>query len=563
MKLLADFHTHSKYSRFGHGKDSIDEMVHQANELGLQELAITDHGYKNFFCTSREKMKKARKAIDDINAWSKTKILLGIEANLLNTSGDLDVDEDTLELLDILVVGYHRMIKTDFAGFFGTQKKGQTAIDKVTNAYIHAIEKYPITIISHLDSVLKTDLYRIGCACRENGVMVEINNRHLNWTKEQIDELIRSDCMFVVSSDAHCRDDIGKVDKAIEFIKKYNIPTQNIANMEFTEDEMTPEEVEDQIYYDMYKQKLAEQEEKRKVQAARNGGDIKLSKEMEDALEQLANETGVSNYQRFDKEIDKEQILNDENFIRSTERAIEDMREYFGSNKSNSEEENSYQDNQDNFNSEGRTNLRETVEFNEVKKDEENYSYNDNLFYTANDSYIDTTKNNNSLVRDSSYEETNLQEQQIEEFKTIAENEVIDNDASKGNLKESYDNLFDSDIDSSSFNVNDNTGKGNPLVNSFSTINRNYVKSESSATVNVNKNYNQNNSQKTTTKKTNGFGSGNFFSETGNVLGVDVENNVSNNNVTNKIAKNNSQNVEKPTRLGNGLIDFSSLTDDE
>ena len=63
MKLLADLHTHSKHSRFFHGKDSIMSMVYKANELGLQELAITDHGFKHLFRTSKDKLYEDRKSV--------------------------------------------------------------------------------------------------------------------------------------------------------------------------------------------------------------------------------------------------------------------------------------------------------------------------------------------------------------------------------------------------------------------------------------------------------------------------------------------------------------------
>ena len=108
MKLLSDYHTHSKNSRFGHGKDTIEAMVYRANELGLEELAITDHGLKNFFGTNKEKLKKARVLIDDINTWSKTKILLGIEADILNTKDviwvylplEFELDDDGVRFMD-------------------------------------------------------------------------------------------------------------------------------------------------------------------------------------------------------------------------------------------------------------------------------------------------------------------------------------------------------------------------------------------------------------------------------------------------------------------------------
>ena len=41
MILTADYHTHTPYS---HGKNTVAENVARAKELGLKEIAITDHG---------------------------------------------------------------------------------------------------------------------------------------------------------------------------------------------------------------------------------------------------------------------------------------------------------------------------------------------------------------------------------------------------------------------------------------------------------------------------------------------------------------------------------------
>ena len=216
MKLLADLHTHSKNSRFNHGKNTIEEMAIAANEMGLVEIGITDHGYAHFFRTTKSKIRQARKIVDEINTWSKTKVLLGVEADIISENGDLDIDNETLAMLDILVVGYHKMIFTDFANFFGKTPKTPEARKKCTNAFINAINKYPVTMVSHLDSILKTDLYEIGKACRQRGTLVEINNRHNKWNEKQIDDLIVSGCLFAVSSDAHSREKVGDVDRALD-----------------------------------------------------------------------------------------------------------------------------------------------------------------------------------------------------------------------------------------------------------------------------------------------------------------------------------------------------------
>lgn len=294
MKLLADLHTHSKNCRFGHGKSSIEEMAIAANELGLVEIGITDHAYKHFFRTTKQKMIEARKTINEINEWSKTKVLLGIEADIIDEDGTLDIDAETLAMLDILVVGYHRMTWTNFAGYFGGMKDTAEAKRKCTNAFVNAIKRYPVTILAHLDSILHTDMYEVGKACAERGTLVEINNRHTNWTREQMEDLIASGCVFVISSDAHSRDKVGSVDNALELIKKYDIPSERIANIEFTEEEKSKEDREYEAYKSIYSKVLKEKEEfEEKVEEERIATTGTLSQEMEDELLKIAQEKGI------------------------------------------------------------------------------------------------------------------------------------------------------------------------------------------------------------------------------------------------------------------------------
>ena len=295
MKLLADLHTHSNNSRFHHGKNSIEEMAIEANEIGLVEIGITDHGYSHFFRTSKAKLKEARKIVDEINGWSKTKVLLGIEADIISEDGQLDIDNETLSMLDILIIGYHKMTFTDFANFFGKTKNTEEAKRKCTNAFVNAINRYPVTIVAHLDSILHTDLYEIGKACSERGTMVEINNRHTKWTEKQVDDLLASECSFVVSSDAHRRESVGEVSRAFDLIRKYNIPSDRIANVKFEESEMSEEDRNYSAYRSVYeslaKQKREKEEEIEKKEETEITG--KLSDEMEKALRDIAAEKGM------------------------------------------------------------------------------------------------------------------------------------------------------------------------------------------------------------------------------------------------------------------------------
>ena len=328
MKLLADLHTHTNFSRFKHGKNSIEEMALEANEMGLSEIGITDHGYAHFFRTTKDKLKKARAIVDDINKWSKTKVLLGVEADIMNEDGTLDIDNETLSLLDILIVSYHRMTATNFASYFGFEKKTEEAKRKRTNAFVNAINKYPVTIVAHLDSILSTDLYEIGKACKERGTMVEINTRHTKWNEKQMEDLLASGCMFVVSSDAHRREKVGRVDRALELIKKYDIPSERIANVEFEVDEKSEEDRRFSAYNSLYEQLAKNRRDKEVVIERRNNTEItgKLSSEMEDALKKIAGEKGL-NYEGYKQETVGEEYVkgmsdDDVDLIRQAEEYI-------------------------------------------------------------------------------------------------------------------------------------------------------------------------------------------------------------------------------------------------
>ena len=233
MKQTGDFHTHSKFSRFGHGKDSIQDMVKQAEELGLASLAITDHGPRHiFFPISKKNLKKAREIVDQINKTSKVKVYLGVEANLVGFNGDIDLTDEQLKMLDILCVGYHMGSFADFVGFVFKKNNSQKQIEKNTQAYINLLNRYNVNVITHIQEHIRVNLKPIAELCAKKGTLIEINNKHLRLSSEDAKILIESGCKMIVNSDAHSKDKVGKVDNALNFIKQNNIPLDRVVNID-------------------------------------------------------------------------------------------------------------------------------------------------------------------------------------------------------------------------------------------------------------------------------------------------------------------------------------------
>jgi len=288
MRLTADYHIHSNNSKFKISKISVEEIARKANSLGLKEVAVSDHGYKHFFACNKSNLFEVRKKINELNLSMGTKVLLGFEADIISSDGTLDIDDQTLEIVDVLIIGYHKMIKTDFASIFGGQKKSYQAIQLATDAYINAINRYDVSIVAHAGCDLKLDLLKLGEVCAKNGVLFELNNKHLNYNEKDIENLIKSGCSFVVSSDAYKEEDIGRVDKVFDFIKKYNIPPERIVNVEFEEDYKNELdlEIEDDLsrYREIIKEKYGEANESQ------------LSDETEEELRKIALQKGIVGY---------------------------------------------------------------------------------------------------------------------------------------------------------------------------------------------------------------------------------------------------------------------------
>ena len=140
MALLADYHTHTKYSRNHHGKGTIEENVRVAYEKGLRQIAITDHGFnQKLYGVRRKDIPKVRADIEDAKERYPIDVLLGVEANLISSQGDIDIVPEDMKNLDILLCGFHRLVKsTSTREQFGFVLKKQTStlspfkIDKKT-----------------------------------------------------------------------------------------------------------------------------------------------------------------------------------------------------------------------------------------------------------------------------------------------------------------------------------------------------------------------------------------------------------------------------------------------
>lgn len=233
--ILGDYHTHTVYS---HGTGSVEENVVAAIEKGLKEIAITDHGFGHMFYNLRKSDFKS--FLEDIAVcrakYPEINIYAGVEANFVGDDGQVDLPDKARERLDIAVCGYHKSAARGFYGFFQFTlprllpgKNSAEMLVKNTDAYIKAMDKYMIDIISHPNYGAKIDLKAVGKVAKELGVFLELNGKRVNMTDDEILMLRDTGCTFICDSDAHSPDRVGDVSLPAAIIERLGIQ-DSVAN---------------------------------------------------------------------------------------------------------------------------------------------------------------------------------------------------------------------------------------------------------------------------------------------------------------------------------------------
>lgn len=224
MVIRADYHMHTKFS--GDSKNELEAIVKKAIELGLEEIAITDHGpAHNGYGIKKSDYPIIRGEIDRLNLkYPRIKILLGLEANLLGTDGDIDIDEEMLEMIDWINAGYHfgsnlkKDMKIHFYNVMSKLSKHYHMKAKALNtqSMVNAMKKNKINVLTHPGAKGPIDIDAIAKTASETGTLLEINNQHGHLSVEEIKIAMKYPVKFVLCSDAHEINEIGDVLNALD-----------------------------------------------------------------------------------------------------------------------------------------------------------------------------------------------------------------------------------------------------------------------------------------------------------------------------------------------------------
>lgn len=224
MKTLIDLHCHSISS--GHAYSTIEEIITQAKHKDLKVLGIADHApsmpgaphiyyFYNLSVLPRE--------IDGLI------LLKGVEANIIDYEGNIDMPTDALEKLDYAIASLHPPCIDP-----GSMKQN-------TDAVIGAMKNPYIKIIAHPDdSRYPLDYTAIVKAAKEYNVALEVNNSSLkpvsfragahNNVRSFLHLCKEYKVKVIFGSDAHFSTAVGEFPHCTDVIKEINFPEELIVN---------------------------------------------------------------------------------------------------------------------------------------------------------------------------------------------------------------------------------------------------------------------------------------------------------------------------------------------
>ena len=223
FRLEADLHTHTVAS--GHAYSTIKELAETAANRGLKMIGITDHGVNMpggphlYYFGNLNAIPRHMFGVE---------ILRGVEANIIDYHGTLDMPVEILERLDLVLAGFHE----------GTGYESGSVEDN-TRAMVKALKNPYVHVIVHPGNPkFPVDLEQIVLAAKKCGKVLEINNSSFSVSRAgskpnciQMARYVKEhQAKVVINSDSHIFTAVGRCEHALEVAHVAGLKPEQILN---------------------------------------------------------------------------------------------------------------------------------------------------------------------------------------------------------------------------------------------------------------------------------------------------------------------------------------------
>lgn len=254
--LPIDLHTHTAAS--GHGTaDTVADLAKAAARKGMTALGISDHGPATPGSCSASYFRGLKVAP---RKRAGICVLYGAEANILDESGRLDLEDEILSGLDFVIASIHpptyRSAAYEPVSLYDkvasyedgrmpaahpVMKDRMAAVRCNTDAYIGAMRNPYVRILGHPDDVrYPVDVRELAEAAVRYGVILEVNEASLTPggyrgdTRDTLRMILR-ECAarrhpVLLSSDSHGAAHAGEAPRGMQLLAEEGFPKELVLN---------------------------------------------------------------------------------------------------------------------------------------------------------------------------------------------------------------------------------------------------------------------------------------------------------------------------------------------
>ena len=212
-----DFHVHSLYSD---GTRAPAEMVEAAEARGLEAVAITDHGPELSVGIHLAKIAPMLEDVEATKQDAEIPVLTGMEANIVDPSGAIDLEDWVIDRLDLVAAGVHRLSSP----VHGAKPLARLYLETVTNAMRGgqiAVLVHPFQFHGDLSYHLSPDdINEFARAAAENDVAIELNSKYSCPDLQLISACAKEGVKFSIGTDAHTPSEVGDVGWQMATLKR-------------------------------------------------------------------------------------------------------------------------------------------------------------------------------------------------------------------------------------------------------------------------------------------------------------------------------------------------------
>lgn len=223
-----DLHTHTVLS--GHAFSTLQEMAEAAAQKGVKVLGITEHcnPEKMIGAVSPHYFGVIKRIPKTING---VRCLIGVEANILNEKGEIDLPEEDLEKCGVVIASMHKDVYA-----------GENNYDDNTKALCKAMENKYVQIIGHPYNVrYPCDIEKIAKTAAKRQKFLEINAATFKYqqkigpetigtVRKMIETTKQNKWYNIVNSDAHISYDIADFDSILEIKDQIGLDEKYLVN---------------------------------------------------------------------------------------------------------------------------------------------------------------------------------------------------------------------------------------------------------------------------------------------------------------------------------------------